>query len=296
MTYAAIRCDAVADGLDDAPGLDSPSLGQKEFAAIVRIMQSEARIHLSDVKRTLVHSRLSRRLRMHRIASFADYLQRIEHDPEERAAMVVALTTNHTFFFRENHHFEHLRGEVIPRLKEAARSRPVRLWSAGSSSGEEVYSIAMCLSGANRHDAAWLTKGDVRLLATDLSPPMVATVQKGVYPANAANSIPEPWRSAWTKVEDGDLRIAPELRALVTARTLNLFERWPMRQSYDVIFCRNVMIYFDDKAKAELEARLADMLRPGGFLYIGHSERLIGAAAVAMKSCGHTIYSKNGGF
>ena len=296
MTHAAIRCDDVLDTVDDAPGLDSPSLGLAEFAAIVRIMQSEARIHLSDVKRTLVHSRLSRRLRMHRIASFADYLRFIEQDAEERAAMVVALTTNHTFFFRENHHFEHLRGEVVPRLKEAARSRPVRLWSAGSSSGEEVYSIAMCLSGANRHEAAWLARGDVRLLATDLSPPMVATVQQGVYPANAANSIPEPWRSAWTRIEGGELHIAPEVRALVTARTLNLFERWPMRQSYDVIFCRNVMIYFDDKAKAELEARLVDMLRPGGFLYIGHSERLIGAAAVAMTSCGHTIYSKNGGF
>lgn len=295
MSQLAIRCDDAAGGADDAPGIDSPSLGRTEFAAIVRIMQAEARIHLSDVKRTLVHSRLSRRLRMHGIASFADYLQRVEHDPEERAAMVVALTTNHTFFFRENHHFEHLRETVIPRLKEAARSRPVRLWSAGSSSGEEVYSIAMCLSGATRHEAAWLTKGDVRLLATDLSPPMVATVQRGVYPANAVNSIPEPWRSAWTRVEDGELRIAPEVRALVTARTLNLFERWPMRQSYDVIFCRNVMIYFDDKAKAELEARLADMLRPGGFLYIGHSERLIGAAAVAMTSCGHTIYTKNGG-
>lgn len=295
MTHAAIRCDDVFDTADDTPGIDSPSLGRTEFDAIVRIMQAEARIHLSDVKRTLVHSRLSRRLRMHRIASFADYLRFIEQDADEKAAMVVALTTNHTFFFRENHHFEHLRGEVIPRLKEAARSRPVRLWSAGSSSGEEVYSIAMCLSGANRHDAGWLTRGDVRLLATDLSPPMVATVQRGVYPANAANAIPEPWRSAWTRIEDGELRIVPEVRALVTARTLNLFERWPMRQSYDVIFCRNVMIYFDDKAKAELEARLVDMLRPGGFLYIGHSERLIGAAAVAMTSCGHTIYSKNGG-
>ena len=281
-----------------AAGPDEPALSPDTFRRLAALLRAEAGIHLPDAKAQLVVSRLVRRLRALGLADFETYASLVSGPDagEERRLMVEALTTNHTFFEREPHHFEHLRGEVIPRLKEAARSRPVRLWSAGSSSGEEVYSIAMCLSGANRHDAAWLTKGDVRLLATDLSPPMVATVQKGVYPANAANSIPEPWRSAWTKVEDGELRIAPELRALVTARTLNLFERWPMRQSYDVIFCRNVMIYFDDKAKAELEARLADMLRPGGFLYIGHSERLIGAAAVAMKSCGHTIYSKNGGF
>jgi len=269
-----------------------PPLGSAEFGAIAAIMQSDARIHLTEIKKTLVHGRLSRRLRQHGLSSFRDYVRLVQSDREERAQMVVSLTTNHTHFFRENHHFEHLKTQVLPRLKDAARSRPVRIWSAGCSSGEEVYTIAMCLLGHDRTAAQWLRNADVKLLATDLSPPVVEAVRRATYPDNVVAQIPQPYRGAWVKPAGAQFEMAAEARALVTARVLNLFEAWPMRARYDAIFCRNVMIYFDDKAKAELEARLVDMLHPGGHLYIGHSERLIGPAAAQMQGCGQTIYVK----
>nr|WP_233150903.1 protein-glutamate O-methyltransferase CheR [Sphingomonas sp. BT553] len=277
-------------------GANGPPLGSAEFAAIAAIMQSDARIHLTDIKKTLVHGRLSRRLRMHGLTSFRDYVRMVQSPGEERAAMVVALTTNHTHFFRENHHFEHFREKVIPTLKDAVRRRPVRIWSAGCSSGEEVYTIAMCLLGKDRGQAGWLRDADLKLLATDLAPHVVDSVRQATYPDNVVAAIPADYRKAWLRPAAGsDHEMAPEARALVTAHVLNLFEAWPMRQQYDAIFCRNVMIYFDDRAKAELEARLVDQLAPGGHLYIGHSERLVGPAAAVMKGCGQTIYVKQEG-
>ena len=271
------------------------TLGPAEFTAVAAIMQSDARIHLTEAKQTLVHSRLSRRLREHGCASFREYVQLVQSDATERAAMVVALTTNHTHFFRENHHFDHLRTTVLPELQAHARTRPVRIWSAGCSSGEEVYTIALCLLGQDRTAATWLKDADVRLLATDLAPHVVASANRGVYAAATVEPIPARYRETWLRPVGADFELAPEARALVTARVLNLFDRWPMTHSYDVIFCRNVMIYFDEDAKAELEARFVELLRPGGYLYIGHSERLIGPALSQLSSCGQTIYRKHGG-
>lgn len=292
MSTAALLPGA---GAADAAS-SGPPLGDGEFAAIAAIMQSDARIHLTDIKKTLVHGRLSRRLRQHGLTSFRDYVRFVQTDAVERAAMVVALTTNHTHFFRENHHFEHFRAAVIPTLKEQARRRPVRIWSAGCSSGEEVYTIAMCLLGRERAAAAWLRSADVKLLATDLAPHVVESVQRATYAENTVAAIPSDYRAAWLRpTGTGEFTMAAEARAMVTARVLNLFAAWPMRQRYDAIFCRNVMIYFDDRAKAELEQRLVEMLLPGGHLYIGHSERLIGHGAAHMESCGQTIYVKKGG-
>lgn len=275
-------------------GPGEAELGAAEFAEIAAIMQREARIHLTEAKRTLVHSRLGRRLRENGMASFRDYVALVERDPAERREMVTALTTNHTHFFRESHHFDHLRGTLMPRLKQKAKDQGVRIWSAGCSSGEEVYTIAMCLLGRDRTEASWLENGNVRLLATDISAPVVEAAQRGAYAGAARDSIPEPYRSAWLRPHPTGFEMAPEARALVTARTLNLFEAWPMRQLYDAIFCRNVMIYFDEVAKAELEARLVERLAPGGFLYIGHSERLIAPAELGMRVAGQTIYQKDG--
>lgn len=277
---------------EPAGAAGAPELGAAEFGAVAAIMQSDARIHLTEAKKTLVHSRLSRRLREHGLASFRDYVRLVQTDAIERAAMVVALTTNHTHFFRENHHFDHFRATAMPWLQSRARSQPVRIWSAGCSSGEEVYSIAMCLLGQDRAAASWLRSADLKLLATDLAPHVVESTARGVYSASTVEPVPSRYRAAWMKPAGADFQMADEARALVTARVLNLFGDWPMRQKYDVIFCRNVMIYFDDAAKAELEARFVDLLSPGGYLYIGHSERLIGPAATRMRSCGHTIYQK----
>jgi chemotaxis protein methyltransferase CheR len=291
---------AVSVGDERAGGLTLPApgeLGPAEFRAIAAIMQQEARIHLADAKVTLVHSRLSRRLREHGLARFADYVALVRDNAEEREAMVVALTTNHTHFFRENHHFDHLRDQLLPRLQARARAgQKVRIWSAGCSSGEEVYSIAMTLAGESGSSAAWLGQGDVRLLATDLAPHVVEAVERACYSGSTVQPIPPAYRRQWLRQDGADRYVVSDmLRALVTARVLNLFQPWPMRQKYDAIFCRNVMIYFDDQAKAELEARFVNMLAPGGFLYIGHSERLIGPAARLMQPVGQTMYVKGSG-
>ena len=265
-------------------------LTPRDFAAIAAIMHSDARIELIPAKTTLVQSRLARRLREHGLTRFADYVAMVQSNAEERHAMVVALTTNHTHFFREPHHFEHFRETVLPVLQR--KQGPIRIWSAGCSSGEEVYTIAMCLLGKDRTSASWLRNADVRLLATDIAPHVVESVKHGFYADNIAAGVPEPYRSAWMRPAEGGFVMADEARQLVTARVLNLFEKWPLKAAYDVIFCRNVMIYFGDPAKEELEERFVNQLAPGGHLYIGHSERLIGAAATQMKSCGHTIYAK----
>ena len=273
----------------------APPLGDSEFAAIARIMMSEARISLPPTKKVLVHSRLSRRLRDNRLASFKEYIAFAESNPDELRTLVTALTTNHTHFFRESHHFDHLRDVLLPKLKSDPSRAPVRMWSAGCSSGEEVYTLAMTLMGTERSQAEWMRNRDVRLLATDISEPVVNAAAEGFYAAGGVEGVPEAYRRAWMVQEGSGYRMAEAARALVTARVLNLFGEWPMRQRYDAIFCRNVMIYFDDPAKEELEARLVDLLKPGGFLYIGHSERLIGPAVARMRSCGNTIYQRTDG-
>jgi len=265
-------------------------LSPRDFAAIAAIMHSDARIELSAAKTTLVQSRLARRLREYGLGRFSEYVALVQSDAQERHAMVVALTTNHTHFFREPHHFDHFREHVLPVLKR--KQGPIRIWSAGCSSGEEVYTIAMCLLGPDRTSATWLRSADVRLLATDIAPHVVESVARGFYAENVAAGVPEPYRSTWMRPAPGGFVMAEEARQLVTARVLNLFEKWPLKARYDVIFCRNVMIYFGDPAKEELEGRFVDQLAPGGHLYIGHSERLIGPAASRMKSCGHTIYAR----
>ena len=266
-------------------------LAMPEFRAIAAMLQDEARITLGEAKVTLVQSRLAKRLREHGLGSYRDYLRLVRDDEVERGVMVTALTTNHTHFFREKHHFDHLVSDVLPKLR--TRKAPVRIWSAGCSSGEEVYSIAMCLLGQNAADANWLRTADVRLLATDISQPMVEAVRRAVYPEIAADAVPLAFRGRWMQEAPGGVQVGEQARSLVSARVLNLFDPWPMQRQFDVIFCRNVMIYFDEPAKRELEERLIRQLVPGGFLYIGHSERLGRAEEQGMRSCGQTIYRKD---
>lgn len=273
--------------------LKEGELGLAEFRRLAEIMHDDARISLSPAKVSLVQSRLARRLRARGLDSYRDYVRLVVDDQAERAAMVAVLTTNHTSFFREKHHFDHLRDTLLPGLKEKVRrGGSARIWSAGCSSGEEVYSIGMTLLGADERDSGWLRSADARLLATDISPPMVEAVAHAIYPKVSADSVPLGYRAAWLREQGDSVAIADQLRRLVTPRVLNLFADWPIRQRYDAIFCRNVMIYFDEDSKAELEMRLVDRLLPGGFLYIGHSERLVGPAAKLADPCGQTIYVK----
>lgn len=284
------------DNVAEPPLAAAGDLSLAQFREIAAIVQKDARIHLAETKMTLVHSRISRRLRENGLTRFADYLAFVRANAEERAAMVVALTTNHTHFFRESHHFDHLRDQLLPDIQvRAGGGQKVRIWSAGCSSGEEVYSIAMTLAGASASSATWLKQGDVRLLATDIAPHVVEAVEQACYSTATVQPIPTAYRQQWLQAEGPDRHVVSDtLRSMVTARVLNLFQPWPMRQRYDAIFCRNVMIYFDDTAKAELEARFVEMLAPGGALYIGHSERLIGPAATQMEPVGQTIYVRKG--
>ncbi len=247
-------------------------LTERDFNRISRILHEDSGIHLTAGKAALVYSRLARRLRLLGLSSFREYCALLSgtESADERRAMLSALTTNLTRFFREPHHFEHLRNHLLVRLKSAAASgRRVRIWSAGCSTGEEPYSIAMTLLDAIP-EAARL---DIRILATDIDPRVIATAERGRYAAEAMTQTPVAMRQKL--LEEGDwVTIADEVRALVAFRVLNLMADWPMRGQFDVIFCRNVAIYFDEQTQSRLWARFADKLVDRGVFYAGHSERV----------------------
>jgi chemotaxis protein methyltransferase CheR len=269
-------------------------LAPRDYAALSALVHRETGILLPESKRELVRSRLAKRLRTRGLNRFEDYLKVIGSDPQERAAAMDALTTNHTSFFREIHHFDHFVKEVRPSLvQRAARGERIRLWSSACSSGEEPYSMAMTLLGSDRHQATGIAGSDTMILATDLSPTVIEHARAATYPAAATAAVPRPLASAWIATRDGQSTIDPLCAGIVQYRQLNLMGDWPIRGTFDVIFCRNVMIYFDEPTKARLQERLVDKLVPGGHFYIGHSERLIGTAAERCRPIGQTIYRKD---
>lgn len=264
-----------------------------DFADIANILRAEAGIDLGSSKSTLVYSRLAKRLRMSGLTSFAAYRERIRDDAAERQAMIDALTTNTTSFFREPHHFEHLRCDVLPALMSAARGgRRVRLWSAAASSGQEPYSIAMTVHAADPEAA----RRDVRILATDINAEMIRCGLSGFYDGDGVQGVPGAMlKRYFTRTSDGARQgytATAEIKQLIAFRRLNLLESWPMRGLFDVIFCRNIVIYFNAETQAQLWTRLASKLAMGGHLYIGHSERLIGPSAKSFKPVGVTAYQK----
>jgi len=267
-------------------------LSPADFQAIARILHEEARISLAPQKATLVRSRLSRRLRTHNLSSFGDYIALIRRDSKERRVMIDALTTNHTHFFREKHHFDHMVNEMLPEWRARSARDPIRIWSSASSSGEEVYTIAMALLGRDLREAQWAKSANVQLMATDINSEMVDAVRRAEYGKAGLDQIPQPYRKLWTRETKDGFAMANEARDMVTPSQLNLFERWPWRYQFDAIYCRNVMIYFNEEAKAELEMRLIGQLIPGGVLYIGHSERFASKARDFMIPCGQTMYRK----
>jgi chemotaxis protein methyltransferase CheR len=253
-------------------------LSAEDFEVIARLAHDRAGLVLGPAKRSMVAARLVRRMRATGLEDYAEYRALIERDAAERAAMIAALTTNHTSFFREPHHFEHL-AEWAPRA-----ARPPLLWSAGCASGEEPYSMAITLLEAGATEA--------RILATDIAPHAVAAARAGRYPEAAVAALAPTRQRHFLPAGTGAREIAPRLRAMVTANHLNLLEEWPLRHSFDAIFCRNVLIYFDDPTRARVIARLAARLVPGGFLYLGHSERLLGPAADCLRAAGLTIWRR----
>lgn len=240
----------------------------KDFQHIRRIIHELAGIHLGDQKQDLVYSRIARRIRKLGLKSFGEYCALLEAgDERERSACVNALTTNTTYFFREKHHFDYL-------VQQATARKRWRIWSAGCSSGEEPYSIAMAMHKAMANNAGM----DVSILATDLNSEVLDVAQQGVYPIDLTKDIPHQKRKDWflhgTGSHDGQVLVKPELKALITFRQMNLMHPWPHKEGFDAIFCRNVTIYFDPPTRKKLFQRFADQLVPGGLLFIGHSETL----------------------
>ena len=232
----------------------------------------------------MAYGRLARRLRALNLASFADYRARLKSDPAEIGRCINALTTNLTRFFREAHHFDHLRDSLAAPRRASGETGRFRVWSAGCSSGEEPYSIAMSLREAFGAAPHW----DVKVLATDLDTDMVARAARGVYPAEALGSIPHRAHSTLRRRGD-EIEIVEGVKGLITFKQLNLMHQWPMRGPFDAIFCRNVMIYFDRQTQRELVTRFYDLLSPRGFLYLGHSENLH-RVSEDFQLIGRTIY------
>ncbi|WP_434479703.1 CheR family methyltransferase [Gemmatimonas sp.] len=247
-----------------------------QFARIAHVLHEHAGIRMREGKEGLVRARLTKRLRKLGLNDFDSYLDYVEREPgrQEFAEMIDALTTNKTSFLREATHFDFLRDSVFPTL-----SGPVRIWSAGCSSGEEPYTLAMLC-----HEAfPDIATRDVRILATDISHRVLAQAKAGVYPAENMSDIPAPWiQKYWARKQDAGGRAVfdaeKNLRRHVTFAKLNLMERWPMQGPFDAILCRNVMIYFDKATQQQLVERYWGLLRPGGHLFVGHSESLTGLA------------------
>ena len=258
-------------------------LTKDDFQRIVEVARSDAGIDLCEAKASLVYSRLTKRLRTLRLQSFKSYCELLSRGDgkDERQHMVAALTTNVTRFFREQHHFEHLKTHVVAPLAAQLRSGgSLRIWSAACSSGEEPYSIALAILSV-MPDAAAL---NVKILATDIDPGVLKKGNAGVYSDAIMAPVAPDLRRRWFTphdLGDGDKgwKATEELRHLVVFRQHNLMGAWPMRGPFDAIFCRNALIYFREEDQVSVWRRFAPLLTPSGRLYIGHSERLIGAAA-----------------
>ena len=262
----------------DAFGAREFPFTRRDFRRIAELLNKDSGIAMAEMKAPLVYGRLVRRLRELGIENFRTYCELVETPAgaQEREKMIAALTTNVTRFFREPHHFEHLRLRVLPDVLDQVRhGARLRIWSAGCSTGEEPYSIALTILSVMR-DAAQF---DVKVLATDISKTVLERACDGVYEDSALAPLSRQQRIDWfTPLRDGTgektWRVGEELRALVAFRELNLMADWPMTQAYQAIFCRNVVIYFEDRMRTTIWKRFAGLLARRGCLYVGHSERV----------------------
>lgn len=275
-----------------APGRPDQEIDAQTFARLQRIVERETGIALAEGKRPMLQARLANRLRSLGMDGFQDFLTRIE-GPDgvtERASLISAITTNVTSFFRETHHFTLLQDRILPSLLEPPRGGArLRIWSAACSSGEEAYSIAASLLVACP-DAGLR---DARILATDIDEQILNRAIIGDYDPRQLGGLSPAQRSLLFGAP-GSTRIRDELRQFIRFRQLNLNGEWPMRGPFDAIFCRNVAIYFPRERQERLWQRCADLLAPGGWLLLGHSERLSGPASTAFRCEDITAYRKIG--
>jgi chemotaxis protein methyltransferase CheR len=254
-------------------------LTKTEFGQFQHLILAETGIHLNESKRILVQSRLARRLRGLGFQTYGEYLHHLAAQPPEspeRREMINCITTNKTDFFRENHHFEFLRERVIPEARARAAvgaAKQLRIWSAACSSGEEPYSIAVTILESLGTDRGW----DVKILGSDIDTNVLAVAEAGVYEAERFKQVPETLlrRYFMRRKSDGALLAGDPLKRMIRFRRINFIDpAWPIRTTFDVIFCRNVIIYFNRATQLRLFERLAHYLKPTGYLLVGHSENL----------------------
>jgi chemotaxis protein methyltransferase CheR len=273
-------------------------LTDAEFTELAEMVYKHCGIDLHEGKRDLVRARLAKLTRVGGYRSAREYLDSVTADTtgEKFTGLIDALSTNLTSFFRENNHFEYLKRTLLPRLmaeKKSCGAQRLRVWSAGCSSGEEPYTLAMVLLEATNGGSAngW----DVKLLATDISTRVLARAKRGVYDGDRLDSISPELRSKYVLPvqgsSDAEGQMSPLLQSIISFRHLNLMQPWPFKGPFDFIFCRNVMIYFDKPTQEALIARYHQVLAPGGTLFTGHSESLTGVRH-AFKYVAPTIYAK----
>ena len=247
--------------------ITSTEMSPAQFERAQKLADSVSGIQLDNTKKPLVTARIMHRLRVLGLPDMNAYFALLDSDPKESAKLVDELTTNKTSFFREASHFDVLRNKIIPSLKD----RRLRIWSAGCSSGEEPYTLAMTVkeSGADGLD--------VRILATDLSERMLEKARAGAYAEEILADVAPPLRKKYfDPAGEGQWRVKPLLKSMIQFAPLNLQQPWPMKGPFNAIYCRNVMIYFDRETRQKLISRYADLLAPGGFFFVGHSESLTG--------------------
>lgn len=247
----------------------------KDFSSIVEIVKDKTGITLATHKRNMVYSRLAKRLRELKFGSFAQYIAYLqgEEGESESGNFVNAITTNLTSFFREGHHFDHLKDYLKKMVDENPSNKRVRIWSSASSSGQEPYSIAMTVLNAVPNISQW----DIKILATDIDTGMLDKCRAGEYKLEMLEEIPPEYQKKYvvkSSTDKNSIIMADSIKKLLTFKPLNLLHQFPMKGPFDVIFCRNVVIYFDKPTQKDLFDRMANILKPDGLLYVGHSESL----------------------
>jgi chemotaxis protein methyltransferase CheR len=271
------------------------SLSEDDFCRISQIVYDHCGINLHDGKKELIRARLAKKLRGGRFQTFSDYMDHINQDPTGRefSDFIDILSTNLTSFFREKQHFDYVENELLPRLiekKQREKNPRIRAWSAGCSSGEEPYSIAITLL-ENLPKTQW----DVKILATDISTRVLEKAKAGIYDAERVSPVPAQQKAKYLtlKTEKGrkTYEVHESVRERIIFRYLNLMEDWPIKGPLDFIFCRNVMIYFDKPTQSVLVNRFFNLLGSGGILFTGHSESLTGIEH-KFKYIQPTIYMK----
>ena len=264
----------------------------EDFDLIRKLVHEKTGINIQPHKKTMVYGRVAKRSRKLGMNNFRQYINFVTGPDagSEVVDFINAITTNLTRFFRENHHFEHLKNTGLPQaIEKNSRSKKLRIWSAGCSAGMEPYSIAMILRDVLPGVDSW----DARILATDIDTNMLKTGTMGEYKLEELETIPQNYRKGFIRTDDSGDKIimSQKLKKLISFKQLNFIDPWPLKGPFDIIFCRNVVIYFNRDTQAVLFNKFADVLATGSHMYIGHSENLHGISD-RFRLEGKTIYKK----